>query len=281
MSKKYYWLKLKDDFFTTREIKKLRRIAGGDTYTIIYLKMQLLSIKKEGLIIYEGTEENLVEQLSLELDEDEDNVKMTLAFLQANKLIEQLSRDEYLLNKVPESIGSETGSAERMRKMREKRNNVTPQLQPVTKSYTEIERRDREDIDIETETEKHQLNKKDIDLIMTEWNKLNLQNLKAINNNTKRYSMLKARIKEYSLDEVVQAIRSIDESDFLKGQNNRGWTITFDWLVRPNNFLKVLEGNYIDKEKTDEKYTKGNQDDNGTSNGDEIDWAKRAGIKSF
>ena len=37
-TKKYYWLKLKDDFFNSREIKKLRRIAGGDTYTIIYLK---------------------------------------------------------------------------------------------------------------------------------------------------------------------------------------------------------------------------------------------------
>ena len=57
----------------TREVKKLRRIAGGDTYTIIYLKLQLLSIKREGLIMYEGTESNLTEQLALELDEDEDN----------------------------------------------------------------------------------------------------------------------------------------------------------------------------------------------------------------
>ena len=151
-SKKYYWLKLKDDFFTTREVKKLRKVAGGDTYTIIYLKLQLLSIKKEGLIVYEGTEESITDQLALELDEDESNVKMTLAFLHANRLIEQLTEDEYLLNKVPESIGSETGAAERMRKMRKKSNNVTPELPPVTKSYTEIEieRRDkREEIDIE------------------------------------------------------------------------------------------------------------------------------------
>ena len=49
-NKKYFWLKLKDNFFNQKEIKKLRRIAGGDTYTIIYLKLQLLSIKKEGVI---------------------------------------------------------------------------------------------------------------------------------------------------------------------------------------------------------------------------------------
>ena len=42
MAKKYYWLKLKKDFFNSKEMKKLRRIAGGDTYTVIYLKMQLV-----------------------------------------------------------------------------------------------------------------------------------------------------------------------------------------------------------------------------------------------
>ena len=40
--KKYYWLKLKEGFFEQKIIKKLRKIAGGDTYVIIYLKMQLL-----------------------------------------------------------------------------------------------------------------------------------------------------------------------------------------------------------------------------------------------
>lgn len=48
MAKKYYWLKLRNDWFGDKRIKKLRSIAGGDTYTIIYLKMQLLSLKNEG-----------------------------------------------------------------------------------------------------------------------------------------------------------------------------------------------------------------------------------------
>lgn len=138
--KKYYWLKLKDDFFNNREIKKLRRVSGGDTFTIIYLKMLLLSIKQGGLIKYMETEENLAEQLSLELDEAIEDVKLTLSFLQANALIENISKDEYLLNKVPELIGSETSAAERMRKMRN-RNNVTPLLQNVTqRKRKEIEK---------------------------------------------------------------------------------------------------------------------------------------------
>ena len=119
--KRYYWLKLKESFFGSKEIKKLRKIAGGDTYTIIYLKMQLLSIKNGGLIKYDGTEQNIAEQLSIELDESMENIKMTLSYLQANKLIEGLGEDEYLLNRVPELIGSETTAAERMRRMRGKR----------------------------------------------------------------------------------------------------------------------------------------------------------------
>ena len=90
-------------------------------------------------------------------------------------------------------------------------------------------------------------NKKNTDLIIDKWNELGLQQLRSINNNTNRYKLLNARIKEYGLTDVVQAIDNVKKSSFLQGQNKKGWTITFDWLVRPNNFLKVLEGNYTDK----------------------------------
>ena len=84
MSKKYYWLRLKNNFFQQKEIKKLRKIAGGDTYTIIYLKLQLLSINNNGVLIFERTESSLIEQLALEIDEDVENINITLAFLRIN-----------------------------------------------------------------------------------------------------------------------------------------------------------------------------------------------------
>lgn len=51
MAKRYYWLKLPDGFFRQKAIKKLRKIAGGDTYTIIYLKMLLVAMKASMKII--------------------------------------------------------------------------------------------------------------------------------------------------------------------------------------------------------------------------------------
>lgn len=86
---------------------------------------------------------------------------------------------------------------------------------------------------------------KDLEPIVQKWNSLNLSKINSIKNN--RLKMLKARIKDYGIDKVLEAIDNISKSDFLKGQNNKNWTITFDWFIRPNNFDKVLDGNYNNK----------------------------------
>ena len=148
MAKKYYWLRLKEDFFKSLAMKKLRRIAGGETYTIIYLKMQLLSLRDEGYLYFEGIENSFAEELALVLDENEENVKITLSYLQNIGLIQQINETEFLLTEVPAMIGKETDKAELMRKKRardkqkmiEDGNNVTAELPPVTFCYTEIEK---------------------------------------------------------------------------------------------------------------------------------------------
>jgi predicted phage replisome organizer len=121
--KRYYWLKLKEDYFTNPKIKKLRKIAGGDTFTIIYLKMQLLSISNQGIIEFEEIENTFEEELSLKLDEDLENVQLTLAYLKAQGLVET-NKNEYLLVDACNNIGSECDSAKRVREFREKKNKV-------------------------------------------------------------------------------------------------------------------------------------------------------------
>lgn len=53
-----------------------------------------------------------------------------------------------------------------------------------------------------------------------------------------------ARIREHGEEALREVVRKAVASDFLNGNNSRGWAATFDWLVLPNNFIKVLEGNY-------------------------------------
>lgn len=159
-NKRYYWLKLMKDFFVQARIKKLRRIAGGDTYVIIYLKLMLLSINTDGVITFESIEDTIEEELALILDEEIDNIKVVLAYLMANNLCHQISNNEYDFTEVQNLIGSETASAERVRKHRINKqkvlhcnNDVTDVKQLETKSNTE-----KESESYEEEKEEEKLN---------------------------------------------------------------------------------------------------------------------------
>lgn len=119
MPRHYYWLKLNDDFFRDSSVKKLRQIAGGDTYTIIYLKLLLLSLPTDGRLYYDGIDDDFASQVALEIDEDVDNVSVTLRFLEARKILIQNTDTEFELTTEAEMVGSESESAKRMRKMRQ------------------------------------------------------------------------------------------------------------------------------------------------------------------
>ena len=152
--KRYYWLKLQNDFFSRKEIKRLRRIAGGDTLTIIYLKMLCRSLKDNGKLYYDGLDNDFVSELAMDIDEDTENVQITVNYLIKTGLLEQIDEVEYTLKDAESNTGSETAAAGRMRRCRAKkvaemRNNVTQELQV---GYVEIEK--------EIEEEKEEIEKK-------------------------------------------------------------------------------------------------------------------------
>ena len=60
-----------------------------------------------------------------------------------------------------------------------------------------------------------------------------------------RKRAIKARLKDYGLDEIKRAFSLAEQSDFLKGSS--GWQASFDWLMKPANMTKVLEGNYTNR----------------------------------
>ena len=88
-----------------------------------------------------------------------------------------------------------------------------------------------------------------VERIIEKWNTLSDLGIKPISKlgeGTQRRTWLLARLKTYTEDDFYTAIENVRHSLFLQGHNKNGWTITFDWFVRPNNFPKVLEGNYND-----------------------------------
>ena len=237
--KQYYWLKLKDDFFRQKEIKKLRKIAGGDTYTIIYLKMLLLAIKEENKLYFEGVEDEFADELALELDEDEENVAMTLAFLDKHNLIEIVNDEEFFLPQAEEMTGSESESAARVRRHREKKKmlqsngkalqcntDVTPSNKNVT---TEIEIEKDKEIEKDIHT--------DIDSkLVGKFAKLYENNIGVINGVTSEWLIDISKDIDYSLFKRAIEIcteRSKTNLGYLKGIINN-WTnnniTTYDQL---------------------------------------------------
>ena len=146
--KRYYWLKLRNDFFDSVRMKKLRSVAGGDTYTIIYLKLQLAALETEGSLVYEGIENSIAEELALLINEKPEDVGLTLNFLQSVGLCE-LSKDGTLctLPEVMINTGSETASTQRSRAFRKR------QALQCNTSATQLQQTRNVEIDIEKEIE--------------------------------------------------------------------------------------------------------------------------------
>lgn len=118
-NKRYFWIQLKKDFFDSKAMKKLRKVPGGDTYTIIYLKMMLQSLGKDnGKLVFEGYEDDFASEIALDIDEDEDAVAVAINILKKFGLIEMVSDTEMFMTEVPALTGSETDSTIRSRKSR-------------------------------------------------------------------------------------------------------------------------------------------------------------------
>ena len=66
----------------------------------------------------------------------------------------------------------------------------------------------------------------------------------------KRKQTLNARKREYGEDAVFDVLKKAGQSRFLAGQNTRGWSADFDWLLKPANFVKIMENKYADKDQT-------------------------------
>lgn len=260
-NKRYFWLKLREDFFSSLKIKKLRKIAGGDTLTIIYLKIQLLSIKNEGVIRFTAVEDTFEEELALALDEDVDNVRMTLLFLQNQGMIERIDDDEYLIPDAAENVGSESDSAARMRKLRDKctvdkeiPSHCDADVRESDKNVTteiEIEK----DIDIELEREKRESTParsaprpSPYQKVQDMFNTICTHYPKVTSMSDSRKKAVKAKINAGMTAKDFQMLfEKAEASSFLRGKNNRNWRATFDWLIRDANMAKVLDGNYDDR----------------------------------
>lgn len=241
MAKRYYWLKLKEDFFEQRVIKKLRKIAGGDTYTIIYLKLQLLAMKNEGKLFFEGVEDNFSSEMALELDESEENVSVTLSYLEKNGLMELVSSDEYFLPQVLDVTGSESASTLRSRKSRElKKALQCNNLQQIGNVEIEKDREIELEIDRDMGTMSQHFSKE----AMQSYFQYLCHRFKQVNINPQ--SVLDISIKCQELD--LNPLYEIYRSSFLLGDVKGEYEMTLRSFLKLDIYDKMKNGLYRNKQ---------------------------------
>ena len=258
--RRLYWLKLKESFFTDKAMKKLRRMAGGDTYTVIYLKMLLLGLKNNGRIYYDGVEDTFHEEIALELDEEPENVQFCMLFLEKNGLLEKVSETEAFLTETPELTISEAASTARSRRSRAKKalqcnSDATVTQQCCNKNATlekDIEKDNkRKDTDIEAyiapscsaacEPSARARTVVDYQAIVDDYNTTctKLPACKKLSETRKR--AIKARLNTYSAEELHKVFVAAQNSSWHTGENDRNWRADFDWLMTDRNAAKMLE----------------------------------------
>lgn len=263
------WIKIVTDIFDNKKIKQIEKIPNGDTILVIWFKLIVLAgVTNDGGLIYITDEIPYnCETLSNEFNKPLNEIKIALDIFQKFKMIEII--DDFIRLKNWQQYQNTDGLEKireqtrlRVQKHRENQRLLLENKEcNVTRNVT-VTQSNAPRIRIENKN-KNIFNNLSIDKLFVpliqKWNELPdaIAKISTMKKDTQRYKMLSQRVNEYGSDKILEAIEKIKQSSFLLGQNKSGWTITFEWFVRPNNFIKVLEGNYIDKKINKGNFAKG------------------------
>lgn len=151
--KKFYWLKLKRDFFKRHDIRIIEEMPNGKDYVLFYLKLLLESIDHEGSLRFSDTIPYNEQMLSVITNTNVDIVRAAMTLFTELNLIEIFDDQTIYMGEVEKMIGSESESAGRMRRLRQKQQ-ASLCDGDVRNCDTEIEKDTDLDTDLDTETKK-------------------------------------------------------------------------------------------------------------------------------
>lgn len=138
-NKKFYWLKLKRDFFKRHDVRIIEEMPNGKDYILFYLKLLLESIDHEGELRFSDTIPYNEQMLSVITNTNIDIVRSAMKVFVELNMIEIFDDQTIYMAEVQKLIGSETAGAERVRKHRQNRKLLQCNTDE-TKSNTEIDK---------------------------------------------------------------------------------------------------------------------------------------------
>ncbi len=267
-NKKYYYLKLKENFFDSDELILLESQPDGYLYSNILLKLYLRSLKNNGKLMFNDRIPYNAEILSKVTRHNVAVVEKALYLFEELGLIEKLSNGAIYMLDIQNFIGRSSTEADRKRNYRniitdekamllnggvtnvgQMSQQMSDKNPPEIEIEKEIEIEIEKEIEIEIEKEREREIKEKIDYqkVANLYNDICISFPKITKLSDARKKSIKARLNTYSYDDFKTLFEKAQASDFLKGKNNRDWQANFDWLIKDSNLAKVLDGNYDNK----------------------------------
>lgn len=250
--KKYYYMRLKEDFFDNNDaVKIMESMPDGYLYSNILLKLYLKSLKCNGRLMYNDRIPYNAEVLATLTGHSVGVVEKALDIFEGLGLIEVLNNGAIYMLDIQNFIGKSSTEADRKREYRAKIE-AEKKLLINGQASGHLSGQNSPEIEIEKEIEKERE-------IETEIKRVNYQLIADMYNDTcvsfprltklseSRKKAIKARLNTYSIEDFKRLFEKAEASSFLKGKSNRDWMASFDWLIKDANMAKVLDGNYDDK----------------------------------
>lgn len=259
MSEKYYWLKLKRDFFKRHDIRIVEAMPNGKDYILFYLKLLCESVDHDGRLRFSDRIPYNDDMLATITNTNIDIVRRAIEIFAELGMMEMLDDGTLFMTEVNKMLGSASNNPNALRQARFRERQKEVELLPtVTKSNACVT------VDVTEDNESKSKNKSKIksksksknivsnDTIDRIWNAFNdvcVSLPRATRLTENRRQKIKARLGTFTEDEVIHAFHKTEESDFLTGRSGK-WEkgASFDWIVDSDaHMLKILEGNYDNK----------------------------------
>lgn len=249
-NRKYYYLKLKENFFESDSMVLLENMKDGYIYSNILLKLYLRSLKDDGRLMLNGTIPYNSQMLASVTRHQVGTLEKALDIFKELGLIEILDSGAIYMMDIQNFIGESSSEADRKRSYRSRieKEKMSGQMS------RQISDKNPPEKEIELEIEKEREIKIDYQQIADMYNNTCVSFPRLTKLSDKRKKAIKARLRNYTLEDFRKLFEMAEGSSFLKGQNNRNWSATFDWLIADGNMAKVLDGNYTDKGQQEERY---------------------------
>lgn len=228
------WIKIVTDIFDDEKMLLIESLPSADSIIVIWFKLLCLAGKNNnsGVFMLNDRIAYTDEMLATIFRRDVNTVRLALKTFEMYGMIETINSTITIPNWSKHQTLDQLEERKEymkdyMKKYREKQkmlssgkvNSKVNSKVNVNSLEEEREEDVEEDIDINN-ISKDILSSNKLLPVIEAWNKLSLSKLVAIKPNTNRYKMLKARINEFGIEKVIEAIESINNSDFLKGQND-------------------------------------------------------------